>query len=238
MGHLFTKKFKLNNPFKPDEQITQEVQVNTTPQIDYSQVEWVAIDTEFIDLRMAYSQLCVVQIASPSAEQDRQNIEVIWVWESQHSMLSEIQEKLSSIFEREDIQILMHFAGADLPRIEKLVGKRVSGQVFDTKTAARIIMSNTDRHGLKDLITGLIDPKYQKDKQVTASNWDLNPITWEDKMVDYAMRDVLYLKPIEQILIDLAKRRGSLELVNEIMRTIPAISQLHKHDLEAKVLDH
>ncbi len=233
---IYTKKFKLKNPYKPDENITQEVVVGTMPVFDYSDKPWVAIDTEFLNLNFAYDRLCTIQIASPT-EEGKQQVEIIWVWEAVNSgQMDDLSNFFKKLISNKDLEVLMHVSTADLPRIEKIAQTRLMGKIFDTKVAGKITITNQNNHGLNNLINYLVDPKFNKDKEQTGSQWDAHPSRWSDKMVEYAMNDVVYLHPLKEKLIEIAKRRNLYPLVEESMYLLPTLAQLVKYGYDEKVL--
>lgn len=130
----------------------------------------------------------------------------------------------------------MHVSSADLPRIEKFAGVKVKAKVFDTKVAGKITLSETDDHSMANLITSLVDPKFVKDRAKTSSLWDTDPHGWDDKTIQYAFNDVLYLSPLKDSLKTIAARRGNLDLVNEAMGALPLISHLYAVGLSENVL--
>lgn len=236
----FTKKYRVYNPFRSDEVVLQEVVVSDTPQFDYSEVPWVAIDTEFLTLKLPYDNLCTIQIASPQpGNPELMNVEIIWVWEKlQSGNAEDIKDFLKSLLKREDLEILMHVFTADLARLEKIAEFATKTKMFDTKVAAKIAMTNTDYHGMDDIITALVDPRFTKDRRVTSAQWDSHPLGWDDKMIEYAMNDVVYLRALQMRLTELADRRGKLDLLNATMKLIPTISALYRNGYDEKVLGY
>lgn len=238
---LYRKKFRLANPLRLDQSLSQEVVIGTTPFYDYSDSPWVAIDTEFLSLKLPYDQLCTIQIASPHPEDPQlQRVEVIWVWQRDNSAEDtiETQEKIAALLGRKDLEIIMHVSSADLSRLEKFANTELRGKVFDTKVGARIALTNTDRHGMDDLITNLIDPRFTKDRRVTSAQWDAHPKYWEDKMIEYAMNDVIFLRALELRLTEIAERRGHGDLLQRTMATLPTVSALYRHGLDEHILGY
>jgi ribonuclease D len=132
----------------------------------------------------------------------------------------------------------LHVATSDLPRLELFSDTKFKGKLFDTKVAAKIILTNTDKVGMDDLITQLINPKFQKDRNITASLWDLDPEQWSDKMIEYAMNDVLYLHALRNSLENLAEKRNLSEVLEDSMEALPNVCQLYKYGYDASVLTY
>lgn len=237
---IVSQKYKLPNPLKPDEIITQEVIVGDSPSYDYSSVPWVAIDTEFLGLSIEHSQLCVVQIASPDPEapESRQRVEIIWVWERIKNNDADLQRFFRDMLNREDLQIIMHVSTADLPRIEILANTDFKGKLFDTKVAGKISVTNSSNHGMDDLIKGLINPNFQKNREETSAQWDLHPLSWTDKMIEYAMGDVYYLNALKVNLEKMAERRGQTEILEVAMKAMPAVCKLYRAGYNVSVFTY
>lgn len=242
MSTILSAKFKQPNPYRPDETITQEVIISDTPTLDYSHCDWVAIDTEFLGLNIEHSQLCVVQIASPgvdfTAENPHQRIEIIWVWQKIKEQDNELRRFFAQMLEREDLEMIMHVSTADLPRLELLANSSLRGKLFDTKAAAKVVLTSTSNYGMEDLITNMINPSFQKNKTETGSQWDLHPLSWTDKMAEYAMNDVYYLHALKLNLEKIAQRRGAEELLATTMKAMPAVCQLYKHGYSVSVFTY
>lgn len=236
----FSKKFRLKNPFKPDEQIQQEVIVSDSPQYNYEDSPWVAIDTEFLNLNLERDQLCVIQIASPDPERhEHQRIEVIWVWEKLNiNQAEDITSLITSLFERKELELLMHVSSADFPRIAQLTAEKFQGKLFDTKVGGKIALTNTNNHGMEDLIKALIDPNFSKDNTQTGSQWDLSPEMWGDKAIEYAMNDVIYLRPLQLQLQRIADRRGTADVLSEAQSIMPTIANLYRAGYSEKILSY
>ncbi len=230
------KRFKVRNPYKADESYTQFVTAGEELFYDYSGSKWVAIDTEYLNLDLAHDKLCLIQIASKA--EDSEGIRIEFIWTAGTGDQTETKQKLGALISRKDIEVIMHVATADLPRIEKYTGKELKGKLFDTKVAGKIILNNTRDHGMADIIAALIDPKFVKDKNTSGSQWDLHPKYWQDKQFEYCMNDVLYLHALQERLLEIAERREKSELIGDIMKALPAICSLYHHGLDEKVLSY
>lgn len=240
MAMQFSRKYKIRNPYKPDETVSQEVLISDSLQYDYSSCAWVAIDTEFLNLNIDHDTLCLVQLASPSPEDPEQlRVELVWVWEKlTNGETADLQNQFKAILDRPDLTVIMHVATADLPRIEKFSNTKLNGKLFDTKVAAKVSLRNVNSYGMAELISTLIDPRFSKDKAISTSQWDSNPEMWEDKAFEYAMNDVIYLHPLKERLSDVAERRGYSELLDGVMASLPAITRLYLHGFDERVLSY
>jgi ribonuclease D len=233
----FTKKFRLPNPENVDEKLIQEVSYSNRPQYDYTNAKWLAVDTEFINLDITRDKLCAIQIASLD-KHGKLQLEVIWVWEANFSdeQLKIHKEFWRELLNKEDLELIMHVSSADLSRIEKLADFEFKGKVFDTKTAGKIALTNTDNHSMDFLINYLVDPHFSKNKSAQVEEWDHHPNEWSDAMYEYAALDVYYLHTLKERLLEVADRRGLTGLVNKAMTALPAISSLMRHGYDESVL--
>jgi ribonuclease D len=217
------KQFKTNNPKRSDQKITQDVSVSDSLQYDYSKNDWIGIDTEFLSYNLLLDNLCVVQIASDDPlDSSKQRIEVI------HTYNKKPDPKLVKLLGNDSISKIFHVFQADMPRIEIYTGERIKGEIFDTQIAARLAITNMESHSMENLIKYLVDPTFQQNKNVTSAEWDRSPEEWEESQFKYAAEDVMYLSTLKSRILDVAKRRGKLQLLNEIMTTLPAISHAVK----------
>ena len=98
---------------------------------------------------------------------------------------------------------LFHFARFDLAMIQRHFGI-VCSPVYCTKVASRMVRTNTDRHGLKDLCRDLLGVELSKQQQ--TSDWGGAELTTEQ--LDYAAADVLYLHALRTIMDGLLDREG------------------------------
>ena len=232
------KKFRINNPYKPDENVVQEVLIGDAPNYQYKDVPWVALDTEFINLNIPYSKLCVIQIASPDeTAPSKQRIEVLWVWQKRQQK-TPASDLIADLLRRKDLEMIMHVSTADLPRLEKFAQEKISCKLFDTKVAGRIVLTTTNDHSMANLVNSLIDPKFIKDKTQTGSQWDLEPESWDDKMTEYAFKDVLYLHPLKLALERLSQRREVDKILAETMRIMPAVCHLYSEGFTESILSY
>lgn len=233
------KNYKLRNPLKPDEFVKQQVLVGNKPQYDYKNCDWVAIDTEFLSLDIHQDQLCVIQIASPDPElQGAQRVEVVWTFGATQEEIESTRDLISQFLTNDDLRLIVHLATADLVRLTKFTNSPVKARIFDTKVSSKIVLTNTNQHGLSSLIQNLVDPHFNKDKAQTSSQWDLSPLYWTDAMVEYAALDVYYLFGLMSQLQKIAERRGTIHLVQKANKILPEICDLVSSGYNVNVLTY
>ena len=84
----------------------------------------------------------------------------------------------------------------------------VTGPLYCTKIASRLVRTYTDRHGLKDLVRELLNVDLSKQQQ--SSDWGSDKLS--DAQLDYAASDVLYLHDLKRHLDRMLKRENRAEL--------------------------
>lgn len=212
--------FKLNNPYNIEQKINLDINVSDKLEYDYSNCTWISIDTEFLSFNPLLDELCVIQIASVIENKPR--VEVIYVYKK------EVDIKLKELFTNKSIMKIFHRSNADAPRIEKYIGARIEGGIWDTYIGGKIAITNSQDHSMEFLIQYLIDPTFVKKKDVTSAEWDRDPREWEEQQFIYAALDVIYLHPLMEKIRAVADRRGKKELLEEVMTILPTISELTK----------
>lgn len=171
----------------------------------------IAIDTETMGLQLGRDRLCVVQISSGDG----------------HAHLVQFQPgeynapNLKRLMADDSVEKLFHFARFDLASIGAYLGI-MPRNVYCTRTASKFIRTYTDNHGLKALCEELLGLDISKKQQ--SSYWGND--TLNDKQLDYAAGDVLYLHRLKDILNDRLKREGRYQLATDSMKFLPLRAEL------------
>jgi len=165
----------------------------------------VAIDTETMGLRLHRDRLCLVQLSAGDG----------------HSHLVQILPEtpapnLSAVLADPNTVKIFHFARFDLAMIQRSLGVRCA-PVYCTRTASRLVRTNTDKHGLKDLCKELLGVELSKQQQ--SSDWGAPSLTPEQ--VEYAASDVLHLHRLKAEMERLVSREGRADLMDACMRFLP-----------------
>ena len=84
----------------------------------------------------------------------------------------------------------------------------VTGPVYCTKIASKLVRTYTDRHGLKELVRELLDVDLSKQQQ--SSDWGGDKLS--DAQLEYAASDVLYLHDLKRHLDRMLEREGRTAL--------------------------
>jgi ribonuclease D len=98
---------------------------------------------------------------------------------------------------------IFHFARFDIAALAQHLGV-VTGPVYCTKIASKLVRTYTDRHGLKDLCAELVGVELSKQQQ--SSDWGAERLT--DQQRHYAASDVLHLHALKAKLDAMLAREG------------------------------
>jgi ribonuclease D len=165
----------------------------------------VAVDTETMGLRLERDRLCVVQLSAGDG-----HAHIVQILPGQTA------PRLAAVLADAGLLKIFHFARFDLAMVQKYLGVRCA-PVFCTRTASRLVRTNTDRHGLKDLCKDLLGVEISKQQQ--SSDWAA--ATLSPEQVDYAAADVLYLHPLKAELERLLSREGRTALAQACFAFLP-----------------
>jgi ribonuclease D len=173
----------------------------------------VAVDTETMGLNLQRDRLCVVQLSAGNGDAHVVHNGGAPVWNAPN---------LARLFADPKVTKLFHFARFDLAMIRRHLGVRCA-PVWCTKVASRLVRTNTDRHGLKDLCRDLLGVELSKQQQ--TSDWGAAQLTPEQ--LTYAASDVLYLHQLQGQLQALLDREGRRQLAEACFGFLP-----HRADLD------
>ncbi|PSH67606.1 ribonuclease D [Phyllobacterium brassicacearum] len=184
---------------------------NDLPNLSNYQVDAVAIDTETLGLNPHRDRLCVVQISPGDGSAD-----VIQIEKGQKTAPNLVKllgdDAITKIFHfgRFDLAVLFHTFGV-MPK-----------PVFCTKIASRLVRTYTDRHGLKEICSELLDINLSKQQQ--SSDWAAPELS--QAQLEYAASDVLYLHRLRTILQQRLVRDGRSDEASACFEFLPTRSKL------------
>lgn len=184
---------------------------NDLPDLSRYQVDAVAIDTETLGLNPHRDRLCVVQISPGDGSAD-----VIQIDRGQKTAPNLVKilgdNAITKIFHygRFDLAVLFHSFGV-MPK-----------PVYCTKIASRLSRTYTDRHGLKDLCSELLEVNLSKQQQ--SSDWAASELS--QAQLEYAASDVLYLHRVRTILQQRLVRDGRAEEAAACFEFLPTRAKL------------
>lgn len=168
---------------------------------------YVTIDTEFLRERTYYSQLCLVQLAHPGAEEDS----AVLV----DPLAGEISlGPLYDLFRDRNVVKVFHAARQDL-EIFWHDGQVLPEPLFDTQVAA-MVCGFGEQVGYETLVKRIAREGLDKSSRFT--DWSRRPLT--DAQKTYALADVTHLRGIYEHLsaeLEKAGRRAWVEEEIEVL---------------------
>jgi len=171
----------------------------------------VAIDTETMGLDLHRDRLCVVQLSPGDGSAD-----VVQIPQNATEA-----PNLVKLLTDPGVTKIFHFARFDIAMLKQRFGI-VTGPVYCTKIASKLVRTYTDRHGLKDLARELLNVDMSKIQQ--SSDWGADKIT--DAQLEYAASDVLYLHDLKRHLDRMLRREGRMEIAESCFRFLPTRVEL------------
>jgi ribonuclease D len=160
----------------------------------------VAVDTETMGLDPHRDRLCVIQLSAGDGSAD-----IVQLPQGATEA-----PNLAKLIADPDVTKIFHYARFDVAALKQRFGV-VTGPVYCTKIASRLVRTYTDRHGLKDLVRELLNVDLSKQQQ--SSDWGADKLT--DAQLDYAASDVLYLHDLKRHLDRMLKREGRMDLAQQ-----------------------
>ncbi len=165
----------------------------------------VAVDTETMGLRIHRDRLCLVQLSGGDG-----NAHLVQILPATPA------PNLAALLANPKIEKIFHFARFDLAMIQQYLGVRCA-PVYCTRTASKLVRTNTDKHGLKDLCREMLGVEISKQQQ--SSDWAAATLTPEQ--IEYAASDVLYLHRLKAEMEKLVAREGRTALLDACLRFLP-----------------
>jgi ribonuclease D len=171
----------------------------------------VAIDCETMGLLPHRDRLCLVQLSSGDGD-----AHLVQVAPDQTEA-----PNLTRLLAAPNVVKLFHYGRFDIAVLKHRFGV-LAGPVWCTKIASKLVRTYTDRHGLKYLLTELLNIDISKLQQ--SSDWGADRLT--EAQIAYAASDVLYLHRLKSALTVMLEREGRTELARAAFGFLPMRAQL------------
>lgn len=171
----------------------------------------VAIDCETMGLNPHRDRLCVVQMSGGDG----------------HAHLVQIAKgqseapNLTAMLENPEVLKLFHFGRFDIAVLLHTFGA-MTGPVYCTKIASKLVRTFTDRHGLRVLLQDMLGVDISKHQQ--QSDWGAKTLT--EAQLDYAASDVLHLHALKAKLDMMLEREGRTMMAQSCFDFLPTRAQL------------
>jgi len=166
----------------------------------------VAVDCETMGLNHVRDRLCVVQLSSGDG-----HTHIVQIEKDQTKA-----HNLERLLQDKNILKLFHFGRFDIAVLYSTFGLLAS-PVYCTKIASKIARTYTDRHGLKNLLTELLEVDISKQQQ--SSDWGAKTLT--KAQIEYAASDVLHLHALREKLNEMLERENRANLASECFKFLP-----------------
>ncbi|MCK1393119.1 ribonuclease D [Bradyrhizobium sp. 1] len=166
----------------------------------------VAIDTETMGLNPHRDRLCVVQLSPGDGSAD-----VVQIPKGHTDA-----PNLKALLANPAITKIFHFARFDVAVLYQTFGV-MTGPIYCTKIASRLVRTYTDRHGLKDLVREVLNVDLSKQQQ--SSDWGSDGLT--EPQLAYAASDVLHLHGLRERLDAMLVREGRTQLAKACFEFLP-----------------
>ncbi len=173
---------------------------------------YLAVDTEFVRESTYYPQLCLIQIAGDT---DAAAIDTL----APDLDMTPLYELLAA----PDILKVFHAARQDLEIFYNAMGQ-VPAPLFDTQIAA-MVLGFGDQVGYEVLVKKVLN--IQIDKSSRFTDWSKRPLT--DRQIDYAMADVIHLRPVYEELDRRLEAANRAHWLNEEMAVLSG-EEIYRND--------
>ena len=164
-----------------------------------AEINWIAIDTEFVRVDTYFPELSLVQIADNQGQlfiidplEIAADAAYLNVTSAAHATQAHPLWPLIEVLKSNHLLKVFHSARQDIEVLYQLAGE-MPQNIFDTQIAA-IFKGYGDLSGFARVIEAELDEKLAKSQ--TRTNWHARPLTKEQ--IHYALDDVYYLAKLYQ----------------------------------------
>jgi ribonuclease D len=171
----------------------------------------VAIDCETMGLVPGRDRLCLVQLSAGDGD-----CHLVQVAPAQTAA-----PNLCRLLADPRVLKLFHFGRFDIAALDNAFGV-LTGPVYCTKIASKLVRTFTDRHGLRYLLQDLVGVDISKQQQ--QSDWGAETLT--SAQLDYAASDVLHLHRLKEALDRLLAREGRTDIAQACFDFLPTRARL------------
>ncbi len=181
-----------------------------------AQSDYIAVDTEFIRDKTYWPRLCLVQVAS-----DDEALAI-------DTLAPGIDlEPLFELMVRPGVLKVFHAARQDVEIFDYLSG-RIPTPIFDTQVAA-MVCGFGDSVGYDKLVQAIT--RQHIDKSLRFTDWSKRPLA--QRMLDYALSDVIHLRPVYEKLAAEIAENGRASWLDEEMAVLTDTATYRQDPAEA-----
>ena len=166
----------------------------------------ISIDTETLGLNIKRDRLCLIQLRN---DYDGK----IYLIKFDDGIKTKNSPNIKFLLEDKNILKIFHFARFDMAMLKENLKIQVKN-VFCTKVASKLTRTYTSKHGLKDLVSELLNISLDKTEQ--SSDWSQKKLS--KKQISYAINDIIYLSKLKKDLEQKLISQKRLKVFNSIMK--------------------
>ncbi len=202
------------------------IQGDISSEVAKSFKDSVAIDTEATGLLIPErDKLSLVQIYNEGGD----------VYVIQPDRTNYKMPNLVSILQNEKILKIGHFLRFDKSALEYFLKCKIKN-IFCTKIASKICRTYTDAHGLKNLVLEFCNKKI--DKNQGSSDWNKNINDLNEKQLEYAANDVIYLHKIKAELEKMLIREERMDIYKKCLEFLDTRIELDQKGFKFSIFEH
>ena len=164
----------------------------------------IAVDCEFMGLRLRRDPLCLIQISTGKKD----------AYIVQFDRKKYNAPNVCKILSDRKIKKIFHYARSDISFLKLHLNIEIEN-IEDTKIQSKLARSYTDKHGLKDLVKEFMGLDINKQKQNSDFGGNLS-----EAQLKYCATDVIYLHEINNRLNEILKREDRIELYKKCLKFI------------------
>ena len=142
---------------------------------------------------------------------------------------------LVSVLEDDKIQKIGHFLRFDKSALEYFLKCKMRN-IFCTKIASKICRTYTDSHGLKNLVQEFCNKNL--DKKQGSSDWNKDINDLNDKQLEYAANDVIYLHKIKNELEKMLIREDRMNIYKKCLDFLDTRIELDQKGFKFSIFEH
>ena len=203
-----------------------KIQGDISSEVAKSFKDSVAIDTEATGLLIPErDKLSLVQICNEGGD----------VYVIQPDRTNYKMPNLVSILQNEKILKIGHFLRFDKSALEYFLKCKIKN-IFCTKIASKICRTYTDAHGLKNLVLEFCNKKI--DKNQGSSDWNKNINDLNEKQLEYAANDVIYLHKIKAELEKMLIREERMDIYKKCLEFLDTRIELDQKGFKFSIFEH
>jgi len=174
----------------------------------------ISIDTETLGLNIKRDRLCLIQMKNDASGK-------IYLVKFDDEINAKNSPNLKFLLENKNITKIFHYARFDMAILKENLKINVKN-IFCTKVASKLTRTYSSKHGLKDLVSELLNITLDKTEQ--SSDWSQKKLS--KKQISYAINDIIYLSNLKKNLEEKLINQKRLKIFDKIMKFMEARVEL------------